>query len=213
MRQGIRALIEQSDDMCVVGEAANGSEALELIDGLAPDVAVLDIAMPTLNGIQVVEQLRLLNLSTRVVMLSMYDDDILVRRALRQGAHGYLLKRSITEELLLAVRAAAKDESYLSPIVSRRVLEDVLHHPTAEVTDPFDRLSPRERQVLQLLAEGHTNASIAQQLVLSVKTVEKHRANLMLKLRVSDLAGLIRTAIQHGLILLEERPDASIRKK
>ncbi len=207
VREGIRSLLDKAIDMEVVGEAEDGQDALDQITTLRPDVLVLDVAMPRLNGIQVVEQVRNLNLPTRIIMLSMYDDDTLVRRALRQGASGYLLKRSITEELLLAIRAAHRNESYLSPGVSAGVLQDVINpRNRGDNVDMYDRLSPRERQVLQLLSEGHTNASIAEHLVLSVKTVEKHRANLMLKLGVSDLASLIRVSIKHGLILLEENP-------
>lgn len=205
VRQGIRSILEHAEDVEVVAEAADGHEAIQLVRQLQPDVIVLDIAMPLLNGIQVTEQIRSLGLATRVVILSMYGDDTLVRRVLRQGAFGYLLKRSVAEELLLAIRAASQGEHYLSPTVSRAILNDFLEGQTGEADiDPFDRLSPRERQVLQLLAEGHTNTSIAQQLIISTKTVEKHRANLMLKLNVQDLAGLIRIAMKHGLIFPDE---------
>ncbi len=205
VRQGIRSLLEKNADIEVVGEAGNGQEVLNLIGQLQPDVLIVDIAMPMLNGIQVAEQVRMQKLPTRVVMLSMYDDDILVRRALRHGAIGFLLKRSVSEELLLSVQAAYRNEPYLSPAVSKIVLADFLsEHALDAKEDPLERLSPREQQVLQMLAEGHTNASIAQHLSLSVKTIEKHRSNLMLKLNVQDLAGLVRIAMKYGLIFPEE---------
>ena len=161
--------------------------------------------MPVLNGIQAAERIRRLRLPTRVVILSMHKDDALVRRALRGGAHGYLLKSSISEELLLAVRAAVRNEIYLSPAISGAVVEDLLTvGTTSEPVDAFDQLTQREREVLQLVAEGHTNSEIAKLLAISVKTVEKHRANLMSKLDVHDVAGLVRIAVKRKLIFLSE---------
>jgi DNA-binding NarL/FixJ family response regulator len=205
VRQGIRALLEKADDIEVVGEAAHGQEAVELVKRLAPDVLVMDIAMPRLNGNQALGRVRALGVAPQVVMLSMYSDETLVRQALRNGAKGYLLKRSVTEELLLAVRAASRGEIYLSPAISRSIVADYLTlQKDADACSPFERLTPREREVLQLIAEGHTNNAIAQILKLSVKTVEKHRSNLMSKLNVHDLAGLIRAAIKHRLVFLGE---------
>jgi len=143
--------------------------------------------------------------ATRTVVLSMYADPSLVRQALRNGATGYVLKRSVTEELLLAVRAASRGESYLSPAVSNAVLTDFLAHPPGRNdADPFEQLSPREREVLQLIAEGHTNNGIADVMQVSAKTVEKHRTSLMTKLDVHDVAGLIRVAIKHKLVFVDE---------
>jgi len=205
VRQGIRALLDRTDDITVVGEAANGHEAVELVKRLAPDVLVMDIAMPRLNGLQAIGQIRTLGVATQVVVLSMYSDETLVRQALRKGARGYLLKRSVAEELLLAIRAANRGDIYLSPAISRAIVTDLLRlEDDAKVLSPFERLTPREREVLQLIAEGHTNTAIAQILNISVKTVEKHRRNLMSKLDVRNLAGLIRTAIKHGLVLPDE---------
>jgi DNA-binding NarL/FixJ family response regulator len=201
VREGIRALLERADDIEVVGEAADGQEAVELVQRLAPDVLVMDIAMPRLDGAQATERVRALGVATQVVILSMHSDETLVRRTLRSGARGYLLKRSVTEELLLAVRAAARGEIYLSPAISASLLEEFLAvQADSEGRRPFDLLTPREREVLQLVAEGHTNTAIAQILKVSAKTVEKHRANLMSKLSVHDVAGLIRIAIKHGLV-------------
>ena len=205
VRQALRALLEKTGGIEVVGEAEDGRQAVKLTQRLTPDVTVLDVAMPNLNGIQATERIRRLRVPTRVVILSMHKDESLVRRALRSGAHGYLLKSAVSEELLLAVRAAVRDEIYLSPSISRKVVEDSLTaEATSESTDAFDQLTQREREVLQLIAEGHTNNEIAKLLVISIKTVEKHRANLMSKLDVHDIAGLVRIAVKRKLIFLSE---------
>jgi DNA-binding NarL/FixJ family response regulator len=204
VRQGICALLEKADDIDIVAQAENGQEAVDLSRNLDPDVLIMDINMPRLNGIQAAEQIKALGLNTRVVILSMHSDKTLVRQALRNGARGYLLKRSVMEELLLAVRAAYSGELYLSPAISDTVLTDYLAGQVElEGEDVFDQLSAREREVLQLIAEGYTNKAIAQAMNISIKTVEKHRANLMVKLNVQDLAGLIRIAIKQGLIFLD----------
>lgn len=205
VRQGIRALIEKASDMEVIGEATDGNEAVELVSALTPDVLVLDIAMPHLNGIQAIEKLRPMSLSTQVVILSMYSDSILVQQALQTGVKGYLLKDSVTEELLLAIRAASRGATYLSPAISNKLVADVLVSQTdPEIVDPYTMLTQREREVLQLIAEGHTNNTIAKIMNISVKTVERHRTNLMSKLDVHNLVELIRFAIKHKLILLDE---------
>lgn len=205
VRQGIRALLEKSEDIQVVGEASNGREAVELVERLAPDVLVMDIAMPRLDGIQAIEQVLAANADTQIVVLSMYSDKALVRQALKNGASGYLLKGSVVEELLLAVRAANKGEIYLSPAVSRSILADLIAVPANDTApDPFKQLTPREREVLQLIAEGHTNSAIAQQLNVSAKTVEKHRAGLMSKLDVHNLSELIRAAIKQRLVFFDD---------
>ncbi|MBU1878728.1 MAG: response regulator transcription factor [Chloroflexi bacterium] len=204
VRQGLRALLEKADDIQVVGEAADGQEARELVQRLAPDVLVMDIAMPRLDGIQATQQIQHLGATTHVVILSMYSDRSLVRQALRNGARGYLLKHAVAEELLLAVRAVSRGESYLSSQVLGPIVSDSLAlHAAAAEPGPFEQLTPREREVLQLIAEGHTNNAIAEIWQVSVKTVEKHRANLMAKLDVHDIAGLVRIAIKHGLVFLD----------
>jgi len=201
VRQGIRALLERAGDLQVVGEASDGFEALALVQSLRPDVLVLDVGMPRLNGSQTLERMRQSTPATQVVMLSMYSDEALVRQALRSGARGYLLKNSIKEELILAVRAAARGEVYLSPAVSGVLADGFLHQAPS---GPLDALTAREREVMKLIAEGQTNAGIARLLHISVKTVEKHRANLMAKLGVHDTAALVRLAVQHRLVFIDD---------
>lgn len=204
VRQGIRALLEKAKDIQVVGEASDGAEAIQMARELRPDVLVMDIVMPRLNGTQALEQFQAFKLPTRVVILSMYSDETIVRQALRNGARGFLLKRSVAEELLLAVRSANNNEVYLSPAVSSILLSDAFAPVDAQKMELVDSLTPREREVFQLVAEGHTNNAIAQKLCISEKTVEKHRANVMLKLNVHDIAGLVRLAIKYGLVSLDQ---------
>ena len=205
VRQGICALLEKADDIQVVGQAATGLEAVELVQTLSPDVVVMDVSMPRLDGRQATEQIRELNTAVAVIILSIHADPILVQQFIQRGVKGYLLKRSIADELLMAIRAACRGEIFLSPAISDAV-KILLLSPTAreKPQSVVDLLTSREREVLQLIAEGHTNNGIAEVLTISVKTVEKHRANLMAKLDVSDLPSLIRTAMQHGLVFPEQ---------
>ena len=204
VRQGLRALLERAEDVTVLGEAADGAEALAQVERLHPDVLVIDIAMPHLNGLEAVARLRTLGGSTRALILSMYTDESLVRQALRNGAKGYLLKRAVAEELLLAVRAVARGDTYLSPEVAGPLLTPLVEgQAPGDAATPLDRLTSREREVLQLIAEGHTNAAIAAHLTLSEKTVEKRRSHLMAKLHLHDTAALVRLAIKHGLLALD----------
>ncbi len=205
VRQGIRALLEKASDIRVVGEASDGQQAIEMCAQLRPDVLVIDIVMPRVNGLQAVERLRSDNIPTRAVMLSMYSDETMIRQALTKGAKGYVLKQAVSEELLLAIRAAVREETYLSPLVSSILVESTIQgRSLGDDGDAFDHLSLREREVLQLLAEGHTNSEIAKILVLSEKTIEKHRAAIMEKLGFHNLAGLVRVAIKHGMISMND---------
>jgi DNA-binding NarL/FixJ family response regulator len=189
-------ILDAQSDMEVLGEAANGREAIELGEKLQPDVVVMDVAMPELNGIEATRRLIASSPRTRVLALSMHKDSAYVREILRAGARGYLLKDSNEADLLAAVRAVAKGEGYLSPGVSDAVLTDYRRH----VTDPLDLLTSREREVLQLIAEGKTNKEIATSLTLSVYTVEAHRGRVMEKLNLHSTGELVRFALRSGLI-------------
>ena len=205
VRQGIRALLEKAPDIEVVGEAEDGVEAVELAQSTLPDIVVMDISMPRLNGTQATQRIRGLRLPTKVVILSMYAEETLVRQALRCGAQAYVLKRAVADELLLAIRAATKGDTYLSPPIAGSILKQFLaSSPMTEESSAYDRLTPREQEVLQLVGEGRKNQEIAKALVVSVKTVEKHRASLMSKLDIHDLAGLVRVAVKQGLISITE---------
>jgi DNA-binding NarL/FixJ family response regulator len=204
VRQGLRGLLERAGDIEVVAEAADGQEALELVQRLRPDVLVIDIAMPRLNGVEAVVRLGSLGVKTRAVILSMYEDETMVRQALRSGAKGYVLKRAGSEELLLAVRAANSGHTYLSPEVADPIVTPlVADRGTGQAGGRLDALTSREREVLQLIAEGHTNREIAAHLGISATTVEKRRAHLMVKLNAHETAGLVRLAIKHGLVSLD----------
>ena len=204
VRQGIRALLENEDGFDVIGEAKDGREALELAENLQPDVLVMDINMPRLDGIEAAQRIQGMHIKTQVIILSMYSDESLIRKAYRSGAKGYLLKRSVTEDLLQAVVAASKLEIYISSDIAEMMDVDLIKyiHDTKDL-DPFDTLTPREKDIFKLVAEGMTNNEIAFELGISAKTVEKHRASLMEKMRIDDLAGLVREAIRHGLIFIE----------
>jgi DNA-binding NarL/FixJ family response regulator len=196
VRQGFKMILAAQPDMEIVGEAGNGREALDLAGQLQPDVIVMDVAMPELNGIEATRRVADLSPRSRVLALSMHKDSVYVREILRAGARGYLLKDSISSDLLAAVRAVARGEGYLSPGVSDAVLNDYRRH----VTDPIDLLTSREREVLQMIAEGKTNKEIATVLNLSVYTVDAHRGRIMEKLNVHSVTDLVRFAVRCGLV-------------
>ena len=196
VRQGFRMILEAQADMEIVGEAGNGREAVELTEKLRPDVVVMDVAMPELNGIEATRRVTGSAPHARVIALSMHKDSVYVREVLRAGARGYLLKDSVAGDLVTAVRAVAKGEGYLSPAVSDAVLDDYRRH----VTDPIDLLTSREREVLQMLAEGKTNKEVATVLNLSVYTVDAHRGRIMEKLNLHSINELVRFAVRNGLI-------------
>jgi two-component system, NarL family, response regulator NreC len=196
VRQGFRMILAAQADMEIVGEAGNGREATELAESLKPDIVVMDVAMPELNGIEATRRLAELAPHTRVIALSMHKDSVYVREILRAGARGYLLKESGAGDLVTAIRAVAAGEGYISPAVSDAVLDDYRRH----VTNPIDLLSSREREVLQMLAEGKTNKEIAAVLNLSVYTVDAHRGRIMDKLNLHSINDLVRFAVRNGLI-------------
>ena len=196
VRRGFQMILAEQSDMEIVGEAGNGREALELAAKLTPDVVVMDVAMPELNGIEATRRMAENAPHARVLALSMHKDSVYVRETLRAGARGYLLKDSVAADLVSAVRAVAAGEGYLSPAVSDAVLDDYRRH----VTNPIDLLTSREREVLQMLAEGKTNKEIAGILNLSVYTVDAHRGRIMEKLNVHSINELVRFAVRNGLI-------------
>jgi len=196
VRQGFKMILDAQADMEIVGEAANGRQAVDLAEQLRPDVVVMDVSMPELNGIEATRRLATSVPRARVVALSMHKDSVYVREILRAGARGYLLKDSGAADLVAAIRAVASGESYLSPAVSNAVLDDYRRH----ATNPIDLLTSREREVLQMLAEGKTNKEIAGVLNLSVYTVEAHRGRIMEKLNLHSIGELVRFAVRSGLI-------------
>ena len=196
VRKGFRMILAAQPDMEIVGEAGNGKECVTMAEQLSPDMVVMDVAMPELNGIEATRRLAASSPHIRVLALSMHKDSVYVREILRAGARGYLLKDSSDTELLAAVRAVARGEGYLHPAVSEAVLVDYRRH----VTDPFDLFSSREREVLQLIADGKTNKEIATLLNLSVYTVDAHRGRIMEKLNLHSTGELVRFAVRKGLI-------------
>ena len=202
VRQGLRALLVAEGDIDIVGEAENGRQAIQLVKRLLPDVAVIDIAMPVLNGLEATRQITRAVPSTKVLILSSYSDDEYVQQLTEAGASGYLVKQTAANDLLKAIREAQKGNAFFSPSISRRLLEQcreafVRGGPVRKRTT---RLTSREAEVLQLIAEGQANKQIAAELSISIKTVEKHRQQVMNKLNIHDVAGLTRHAIAKGMI-------------
>jgi DNA-binding NarL/FixJ family response regulator len=195
VRQGLRGLLEKAGHE-VVGEASDGHEGLRLARTLAPDIAVLDLSMPRLNGLDAAREIRRVAPQVKTILLTMYTDKGYVLQAMKAGAKGYVLKTEAAEDLIRAIREISRGEVYLSPSVAASVVEAYLD----ESDIPADPLTPRERQILQLIAEGNTTREIAQQLSISFKTAESHRNHIMKKLDLHDVAGLVRYAIQRGLV-------------
>ena len=195
VRAGMRALLAELPGIEVVAETGDGREALRLVRERKPDIALLDISMPELNGLEVVGRIAHDHPNTRVIMVSMHGDDESVRRALVAGAAGYLLKNSDRRELELALRAVARGDTWLSPSLTKRVVAMYMQGASPDAV-----LTPRQREVLQLVAEGHSNKEIASRLNVALKTVETHRTELMDRLGIHGVASLVRYAIQVGLV-------------
>lgn len=202
VRTGMRALLQSLPDIEVVGETGDGREAVELARAQAPNIVLMDIAMPGLNGLDATARVVDEFPHTQVIILSMHADEEYVRQALRAGAAGYLLKNAAPEELGLAIQAVMRGEIWLSSIISRVVVENYLD-PRGGDVGPLAQLTPRQREILQLIAEGKTTKQIAATLDVSIKTVETHRAQLMERLAIRDVAGLVRCAIRHGLVRID----------
>jgi len=201
LRQGLRRILESHPDFSVVAEAASGLEAVELARELQPEVAILDVGMPGLNGIEATAQILRRAPRTAVLILSMHNDERYVTRALRAGARGYLLKDSVEEDLVQAIQAACQGRQFFSPAVLR-LLESrqSLSPALAKVEDRYELLTERERQIYQLLAEGHSNKDLAALLGLSLHTVETHRTRIMEKLDLHSAAELVLSAVRRGLV-------------
>ena len=204
IREGLRVMLGNQPDMEVVGVAANGREAIRLVDEKEPDVAVIDISMPELNGIEAISQMLPRHPHIKVIVLSIHETKPYVHRALKAGARGYLIKETAGLEVVDAVRAVYRGERYLSQRIAD-LLTDISFRnlETSMEVSPLETLSSREREILQLVAEGKTSQEIAERLSISPKTVDTYRSRLMQKIGVDDMAGLIKFAIQHGVISLE----------
>lgn len=200
VRDGLKALLQSEPDFQVVGEAADGLEAVRLIEKLRPDVAVLDLMMPGLNGLEVTRQVSRL---THVIILSMHANEAYVIEALRKGAKGYILKDSTSADLVKAIRQVLAGTRYLSQPLSAQMVDALLKRTTTRELDPYETLTTREREVFQLVAQGKSNQEISEILTLSPRTVEIHRANMMHKLNLESQADLIRLAIKRGVISLD----------
>ncbi len=200
LRSGIRSLLEGEPGLSVIGEAEDGRKAVTMACKLKPDVVIMDIAMPLLNGLEATRQIKMQCPDVKVLVLSMHDNEEYIRQALEAGAMGYILKDAGTQELISAIRSVYRGEAVLSPAVTRLVIEDYLRWGGTRPQEESDSLSPREREVLQLIAEGYTNKQIAEILSISIKTVQAHRNNLMQKLDLHDRGELIKYAIQKKII-------------
>ncbi|HZW39932.1 MAG: response regulator [Syntrophothermus sp.] len=208
VRAGIKSLLQSIPGFSVIGESDNGRDAIKLVESLHPDIVLLDIAMSELNGLEAAARINKESLSSKVIILSMHASEEYVLQALRAGASGYLLKESAPTELEIALRAVARGETYLSPTISKHVVDDYLRRvssgnsSTEKTIEPFphEQLTPRQREILQLIAEGNSTKEIAAKLNLSVKTIETHRMQIMERLGIRDVAGLVRYAIRAGII-------------
>ena len=206
LRSGLRLLIDKQEDLEVVGEAGNGAEALLLAADLQPDVILLDINMPEVDGLQTLPQLKEQAPHSRVLILTMHDDVGYLQQALKAGAAGYVLKRAVDTELLMAIYAVLRGERPVHPAMTQKLIESMTETPETTETDPWRQLSEREYGVLRLVALGYTNLEIGEELFLSVKTVETYRARGMEKLALETRAQLVRSALKHNILNKSGKP-------
>lgn len=200
VREGISAFLRMSSDIEVVGEASDGLEAIEVAREINPDVILMDIAMPRLGGLEATIELKKICPNTKILIVTQYDDKEYVNRLLKAGVSGYILKRAAGTDLIAAIKAVSRGEFYLCPALASDVIDGYLGKKEITVEEPYERLTDREKQVLKLIAEGHTHKEIADMLNISAKTVIAHQTNLTEKLGISSRSALIRFALQKGII-------------
>jgi len=204
VRKGLRSLLESEKGILVVGEAADGREAIDQVGRLRPDVVIMDIGMPGLNGLESTRQIKERYANIQVLILTVHTSEEYVFQILRAGASGYVVKQAAPKELISAIRAVNRGDAFLSPSISRKIVDEFVKNGAATTQwDSYEKLTPREREVLQLIAEGHTTRVIAELLHISVKTAETHRAHLMHKLDMRSTAELTRYAISKGVITVD----------
>ncbi len=201
MRDGIRALLSLHDDIKIVGEASEGQEAIEKTQDLSPDVVVMDVAMPDMDGIEATRRIRKQSPKVKVIVLTQYDNNEYVLSAIKAGAAGYVPKRALGSELVSAVRAVNRGESFLYPSAAAALIDD--YRRQAKTDEPYDQLTPREREILKLIAEGHTSREIADTLFISLKTVYGHRTKIMEKLGLRNRTDLFKFAVRKGLLTID----------
>lgn len=204
LREGLKSLLSSSQELEVVGEAGDGREAIQCVEKLKPDLILIDLSMPRMNGMEAIREIRRLSKEVRIVVLTVHKSEEYILATFKAGANGYVLKDATHEELLMAIKSVLRGKPYISPEISEKVLEGYLEgRKTLKTKTSWETLTAREREILKLIAEGYKNKEIAEELCISVKTVEKHRSNLMEKLDLHSAQALTAFAIKHGLVSRE----------
>jgi len=204
LREGLRSLLSSSQDFEVIGEAADGREAIRSVEKLKPDLILIDLSMPRMNGMEAIREIRRVSKEVKILVLTVHKSEEYVLATFKAGADGYVLKDATHQELLMAIKSVLKGRNYISPEISEKVLEGYLEgRKRLKSQTSWETLTPREREILKLIAEGYKNKEIAEELCISVKTVEKHRSNLMEKLNLHNAQALTAFAIEKGLVIRE----------